>query len=141
MASNPSTTRLTLLATSILESVAKLEGILSKHGFPSPTFDEDAPALLPKETVQVRDSIIDAAAEVQDLLQGPLDLLYRHGAVSSCRRSQQRSRLCQSLSIELLISKSSITACPCRRSPASTSLALSQLAGRLRTRRFPRRQA
>lgn len=85
MASELSTSRLTQLATSILESVAELENILSKQGFPSPSFDEDAPSLLPKDTVRVRDSIIDAAAEVQDLLQGPLDLIYRHGSVSDPR--------------------------------------------------------
>lgn len=84
MASSASTSRLTYLATSILQSVAKLEEMLSKQGYPSPTFDEDAPPLLPKDTVQVRDSIVDAAAEVQDLLQGPLDIIYRHGSVSGC---------------------------------------------------------
>ncbi|ROW16957.1 hypothetical protein VPNG_01428 [Cytospora leucostoma] len=83
MAFNASTTRLTQLATHILESVAELEEKLSNQGFPSPTFNEDAPALLPKDTVQVRDSIIDAAAEVQDLLQGPLDIIFRHGSAIS----------------------------------------------------------
>lgn len=141
MTPSASTTRLTLLATSILESVAKLEEMLLKQGFPSPTFDEEAPTLLPKETVQVRDSIIDAAAEVQDLLQGPLDILYRHGSVSSCPRSQDGSRLYQSLSIGLLISESSITACLCRRYRASISPALSQLVGRLHLQKLPRRQA
>lgn len=85
MASNPTTSRLTHLATSILESVAKLEEMLSQQGRPSPSFDEDAPVLsgLPKDTVNVRDLIIDSAAEIQDLLQGPLDIMYRHGSVSS----------------------------------------------------------
>lgn len=82
MASSTSTSRLTQLATSILESVAKLEETLSKQGYPSPSFEEDAPALLPKDTVMVRDLIVDSAAEIQDLLQGPLDIIYRHGSVS-----------------------------------------------------------
>lgn len=82
MASNTSTSRLTQLATSILESVAKLEKILSEQGTPSPSFDEDAPALLPNDTVPIRDLIVDSAAEIQDLLQGPLDIIFRHGSVS-----------------------------------------------------------
>lgn len=84
MASTPSTSRLTQLATSILASVTKLEDMLSKQGHPSPSFDENAPALLPKDTVTVRDLIVDSAAEIQDLLQGPLDIIYRHGSVSDC---------------------------------------------------------
>lgn len=82
MASNLSTSRLTELTISILESVGKLEEMLSKQGYPSPSFDEDAPALLPKNTVSIRDLIVDSAAEIQDLLQGPLDIIYRHGSVS-----------------------------------------------------------
>lgn len=97
MASNASTTRLTQLATSILESVAELEEKLSNQDFPSPTFDEDAPALLPKDTVQVRDSIVDAAAEVQDLLQGPLDIIFRHGSVSDSHSCWNGSLYCFSL--------------------------------------------
>ncbi|KAG8156627.1 hypothetical protein KVR01_013578 [Diaporthe batatas] len=92
MASSVSISRLTHLATSIVESVAVLEEMLSKQGYPSPTFDEDAPALLPKDTVKVRDLIVDAAAEVQDLLQGPLDIIYRHGSFNNCVSLQLISR-------------------------------------------------
>ncbi|XDG04424.1 hypothetical protein ABKA04_004039 [Annulohypoxylon sp. FPYF3050] len=46
-----STSRLLQLAKLIHESVAKLEDTLSAKGFPSPTFDEDAPQRFPRDTV------------------------------------------------------------------------------------------
>ncbi|RYC57523.1 hypothetical protein CHU98_g8684 [Xylaria longipes] len=94
---NPSTSRLSQLAVSISESVAKLEGILSALGEPSPSFDEDAPTLLPRNTVEVRDLIIDCAAEIQDVLQGPLDLMYRHGSVSNSPPFQFSEEPCTGL--------------------------------------------
>lgn len=78
-----STSRLLQLATLIHESVAKLEEALSTKGFPSPSFDEDAPQQFPRDTVDVRDTIIDCAAELQDLLLGPLEILYRNAAVKA----------------------------------------------------------
>ncbi|GAW18771.1 hypothetical protein ANO14919_082530 [Xylariales sp. No.14919] len=80
---NLSASRLAQLSATIVESLAILEKSLQEHGVPSPTFDEDAPDLLPRDTVEVRDTIIDCAAEIQDLLQGPLDLIYRHGSAIS----------------------------------------------------------
>jgi hypothetical protein len=82
MSFDPSASRLFKLAASLLESVSKLEIVLHAQGFPSPSFDEDAPPLFPKEAIGIRDLVIDHAAEIQDLLQGPLDLIYRHGSVS-----------------------------------------------------------
>ncbi|KAK5625638.1 hypothetical protein RRF57_001354 [Xylaria bambusicola] len=75
-----SASRLAKLAATIVDSIATLESSLQVHGVPSPSFDEDAPTLLPRDTVDVRDAIIDCAAEIQDMLQGPLDLMYRHGS-------------------------------------------------------------
>lgn len=69
------------LTASLLQAVSKLEDILHTKGVPSPSFDEDAPPLFPKEAIGVRDLAIDYATEIQDLLQGPLDLIYRHGSV------------------------------------------------------------
>lgn len=94
MVSTQTTSRLTQLASSILKFVAELEEKLSVQGYPSPSFDEDAPALFPKDAVEARDFIIDSAAEIQDLLQGPLDLIYRHGSVSDTFSCIQESNSC-----------------------------------------------
>ncbi|KAF7527536.1 hypothetical protein G7054_g10430 [Neopestalotiopsis clavispora] len=80
------------LTASLLQAVSKLEEILHAQGVPSPSFDEDAPHLLPTEAVRVRDQAIDYAAEIQDLLQGPLDLIYRHGSFNNCVSLQAISR-------------------------------------------------
>lgn len=80
---NTSVSRLTQLAASILDSVSRLEATLSMQACPLPSFDQDAPTLLPKDAIGIRDSIIDCAAEIQDLLLGPFDMLYMHASVSS----------------------------------------------------------
>ncbi|KAI1873154.1 uncharacterized protein JN550_003407 [Neoarthrinium moseri] len=92
MSFDPSTSRLAKLTTSLLETVSKLEEALHAQRFPSPSFDEDAPALFPKEAIGVRDMAIDYAAEIQDLLQGPLDIIYRHGSFNNCVSLQAISR-------------------------------------------------
>ncbi|KAI0554399.1 sterigmatocystin 8-O-methyltransferase [Xylaria curta] len=88
-----STSRLTQLAASISEFVARLEKILSARGVLSPSFDEEAPTSLPKDTINVRDMIIDCAAEIQDLLQDPLDMIYIHGSFNNYVSLQAITRL------------------------------------------------
>ncbi|KID62536.1 O-methyltransferase PaMT [Metarhizium brunneum] len=89
---NTSVSRLTQLAASILNSVSRLEATLSMQACPLPSFDQDAPTLLPKDAIGIRDSIIDCAAEIQDLLLGPFDMLYMHGSVNSSVSLQAISR-------------------------------------------------
>ncbi|KAK9444939.1 sterigmatocystin 8-O-methyltransferase [Metarhizium brunneum] len=89
---NTSVSRLTQLAASILDSVSRLEATLSMQACPLPSFDQDAPTLLPKDAIGIRDSIIDCAAEIQDLLLGPFDMLYMHGSVNSSVSLQAISR-------------------------------------------------
>ncbi|KAH0592951.1 hypothetical protein MHUMG1_09197 [Metarhizium humberi] len=89
---NTSVSRLTQLAASILDSVSRLEATLSMQACPLPSFDQDAPTLLPKDAMGIRDSIIDCAAEIQDLLLGPFDMLYMHGSVNSSVSLQAISR-------------------------------------------------
>ncbi|KAI1207204.1 sterigmatocystin 8-O-methyltransferase [Annulohypoxylon truncatum] len=94
MSSNPSSaSRLSQLAALIRESVTKLEETLSAQGFQSPSLDEDAPQSLPRDTVDMRDVIIDCAAELQALLLGPLEIIYRNGAHNNCVSLQAISRL------------------------------------------------
>ncbi|KJK74087.1 hypothetical protein H634G_10626 [Metarhizium anisopliae BRIP 53293] len=89
---NTSVSRLTQLAASILDSVSRLEATLSMQACPLPSFDQDAPTLLPKDAIGIRDSIIDCAAEIQDLLLGPFDMLYMHASINSSVSLQAISR-------------------------------------------------
>jgi hypothetical protein len=70
------------LAASISEAVAKLQEALQAKGVASPSFDEDAPISLPKETIGLQDAILDATSELYDMLLEPMDLLFQQGAVS-----------------------------------------------------------
>lgn len=74
--------RIVELADTISQSVAQLDRMLSAKGIRSPSFDEDAPAPYPAETDHVRDVIIDAAAELYDLLLEPMALLYKKTGAS-----------------------------------------------------------
>ncbi|KAK4642918.1 hypothetical protein QC761_401620 [Podospora bellae-mahoneyi] len=69
--------RILELADRISHSAAHLDSILRAKDVPSPSFAEDAPAPYPSETDDVRDVIIDAAAELYDLLLEPMALLYK----------------------------------------------------------------
>lgn len=74
--------RIVQLAEDISKSVAKLVEILSKYGSPAPSFNDDGPFFLPKEASNVQDIILDATAELHDLLMEPLNLVYKQGGVS-----------------------------------------------------------
>ncbi|KAM7187060.1 6-hydroxytryprostatin B O-methyltransferase, partial [Naviculisporaceae sp. PSN 640] len=71
--------RLVQLAHTISESVSKIDHVLSKRGLPPLSFDEDLPIrYLPKDLSQARDLILDATAELHDLLLEPLHLVKEH---------------------------------------------------------------
>jgi hypothetical protein len=70
------------LAKVIYESVVELERILSMQNAALPSFDEDAPFYLPRETSSIRDEILDATAELHNVLLGPMELILQQGAVS-----------------------------------------------------------
>ncbi|KAK0712212.1 sterigmatocystin 8-O-methyltransferase [Apiosordaria backusii] len=70
------TTRIIQLAQTISKSVARINEILLAQGLPTPSFDEDAPAnYFPGEVSNARDAVLDATAELHDLLLGPLHLV------------------------------------------------------------------
>lgn len=76
-------TRIIQLARTISTSVAKIDAALAANGLPSPSFDEDAPAsYLPPEIWSAQDAILDATAELHDLLLEPLHLIKKHSGVS-----------------------------------------------------------
>ncbi|KAF3763274.1 S-adenosyl-L-methionine-dependent methyltransferase [Cryphonectria parasitica EP155] len=71
--------RISQLAATISESVARLQEVLSTRGLQSPSFDEYAQFSLPQEAWDVQDAILDATAELHDLLLDPLVLIREHG--------------------------------------------------------------
>ncbi|KAF2648239.1 S-adenosyl-L-methionine-dependent methyltransferase [Lophiostoma macrostomum CBS 122681] len=84
MASSKSTApRIVELAAQISNSVAQLEEQLSTKGLPSPSFAEDDPQDLPKDVSHLKDTLLDATAELHELLLDPLSLLFKFAAISN----------------------------------------------------------
>lgn len=81
MAIAKSTPRIVELATQISKSVADLQAVLDAKGVPSPSFDENAPPKLPKEANDAQDAVLDATAELHDLLLEPVTLVLKNSAV------------------------------------------------------------
>jgi hypothetical protein len=81
MASNNSTPRIVELASQISTSVAQLQEQLSAEGLASPSFDEDFPSKYPINATQLRDTLLDATAELHELLLDPLMLLFKFASV------------------------------------------------------------
>ncbi|RYP50583.1 hypothetical protein DL768_003928 [Monosporascus sp. mg162] len=79
MTSSEPVPRIVHLANAISASVIKIQEVLSAKGIPSPSFDEDAPFSLPLEIARDHDVVLDATAELHDLLLEPLNLIHRHG--------------------------------------------------------------
>ncbi|KAK8017139.1 O-methyltransferase [Apiospora marii] len=71
--------RIVQLANTISESVTKMQAALSAKGIPSPTFDEGYKLDLPLELTHDHDAVLDATAELHDLMLEPLNLIHRHG--------------------------------------------------------------
>src|SRR4051812_10639361 len=82
MASPNTTPRIIELATQISTSVAKLQEQLSAQGAPTPSFAEDSPENLPADVIHLKDAVLDATAELHELLLDPLMLLFKFASVS-----------------------------------------------------------
>lgn len=80
MAANTSTPRIVELASVIAASVSKIQDVLSTQNL-SVSFDEDAPWSLPSELSDAQDIVLDATAELRDLLLDPMSLIHSLGAV------------------------------------------------------------
>lgn len=74
--------RLVKLAGIISDSVHTLEEALSRNGIATPSFDETCPCELPEDAHAAQNAVLDATAELFDLLQDPLTLIKIHGGVS-----------------------------------------------------------
>jgi len=85
MASNNTTPRIVELATQISISVTQLQEKLSAQGVPTPSFAEDGPELLPNDVSHIKDAILDATAELHEILLDPLLLLFKFASVSLLR--------------------------------------------------------
>lgn len=83
MTTTNSIPRILRLAAIIAESTRELHETLSERGLPTPSFDEDAQISIPLEAVGAQDAILDATAELHDLLLDPLILVREHGGVKT----------------------------------------------------------
>lgn len=73
--------RILELASVISTSVSSINEYLGLNGLPTPSFDPDAPRILPNEIDAARNAVLDATAELHDLLLEPADLLRTFGSV------------------------------------------------------------
>ncbi|KAJ4305848.1 hypothetical protein N0V90_001380 [Kalmusia sp. IMI 367209] len=87
MTSPNTTPRIVELAAQINASVAQLQEHLSAQGLPTPSFAEDNPENLPSDVSHLKDAVLDATAELHELLLDPLALLFKFGAASLPRIS------------------------------------------------------
>ena len=73
----PFTSRITELASVILENTTKIDEYLSSNGLPMPSFEIDSPVslLLPEALQAARDAILDANTELSELLLGPQEIV------------------------------------------------------------------
>lgn len=82
--------RIVQLARTISACVTKIDECLLEIGLPSPSFDENTPvAHLPPGISDYQDTVLDATAELHDLLLEPLHLIKKHSGV---RKKFQSSR-------------------------------------------------
>lgn len=73
--------RIVELAQSIIDGVGQLQTVFSERGVPFPSFEEDAPHKFPMEAFDARDMVLDASAELYDLLLDPITLMLKQGSV------------------------------------------------------------
>lgn len=92
MASTASTKnmpRIVELAAQISTSVAELQEQLTAQGAPSPSWAEDSSESLPANVFNLQDAVLDATAELHELLLEPLMVLFKFASV------RPRLPLCQ----------------------------------------------
>ncbi|OTA98974.1 hypothetical protein M426DRAFT_257799 [Hypoxylon sp. CI-4A] len=83
MASPDTTPKIVALAAKISSLVAELQESLSAQGVESPSFDENSPPSLPSDLHHIRDDVLDATAELHEVLLEPLMLIYKFAGVSN----------------------------------------------------------
>ncbi|ROV87601.1 hypothetical protein VSDG_09604 [Cytospora chrysosperma] len=78
MSSRESLPRIIQLANTISASAAMVHEALATRNISFPSFDEDASYSIPLEVSKDHDAVLDATAELHDLLLEPLNLIHRH---------------------------------------------------------------
>lgn len=78
--------RIIQLATTIKDSVLKIQETLDTLGALSPSFDENAPPL-PAQISAAQDMVLDATAELHDLLTEPTNMIHRSARVKTTSSS------------------------------------------------------
>ncbi|KAH9997808.1 sterigmatocystin 8-O-methyltransferase [Xylariaceae sp. FL0662B] len=75
--------RIVELAAKISASVDELQELLSARGLPSPSFEGDSPECLPADMSHLQDAVLDATAELHELLLDPMSLVFKFSAISN----------------------------------------------------------
>ncbi|KAI2622778.1 putative O-methyltransferase [Hypomontagnella submonticulosa] len=72
--------RIAELATIVATHTSRIDNYLSEKGLPHPSFEVDGPSdlQLPPDIEQSRSMVLEASQELNDLLQGPRNLLFNH---------------------------------------------------------------
>ena len=72
--------RIAELSTTIAQHTQKIDDYLAANNLPHPSFEADGPVDLglPPEIEKSRTAALQASQELNDLLQGPRDLLFNH---------------------------------------------------------------
>ncbi|KAI1448539.1 sterigmatocystin 8-O-methyltransferase [Annulohypoxylon stygium] len=83
MESSSTSPRIVELAGKISVSVSQLQELLSAQGVPSPAFTEDSPERLPANTLHLQDAVLDATAELHELLTEPVRLIFKFCATTN----------------------------------------------------------
>ncbi|KAI1198527.1 sterigmatocystin 8-O-methyltransferase [Nemania serpens] len=83
MESSSRTPQIVELAAKISASVSQLQELLSAQGVPSPSFTEDSPDRLPANTFHLQDAVLDATAELHELLMEPVRLIFKFCATTN----------------------------------------------------------
>ncbi|KAK6860721.1 hypothetical protein PG995_004357 [Apiospora arundinis] len=83
MTSSNDTPRIVELAAQISASVNEMQKRLSDQGMPYPTFGEDSPQSFPTDLHSLRFQILDATAELNEVLTEPLILIFKFAAISN----------------------------------------------------------
>jgi hypothetical protein len=83
--SNETTPRIVELAAQISSSVKKLQEKLSAQGAATPSFAENGPEILPDDVSDLKDAVLDATAELHEILLDPLLLLFKLVSASLTR--------------------------------------------------------
>jgi hypothetical protein len=75
--------RIIQLARTIRTDVVKIDAALAANDLPSPSIAEDVPlGYLSSDILDAQDAVLDATAELHDLLLEPLHLTQKHSWVS-----------------------------------------------------------